>query len=72
MQVRATEVVRSDLYRTGVTLRFPRVERMRYDKLCHQALTTTELKQLVQVCVYVCVFERRRRRRRKNSNQNHT
>ncbi|KAK8384182.1 hypothetical protein O3P69_009133 [Scylla paramamosain] len=48
VQVRAAEVVKSDLYRTGVTLRFPRVERVRYDKPWHQALTTTELRQLVQ------------------------
>ncbi|KAG0724996.1 DNA ligase 4 [Chionoecetes opilio] len=48
VQVKAAEIVRSDVYHTGVTLRFPRVERVRYDKPWHQALTTTELATLVQ------------------------
>lgn len=48
VQVRAAEVVKSDLYRCGLTLRFPRVEHVRYDKPWHQALTITELKELAQ------------------------
>ncbi|XP_071535419.1 DNA ligase 4 [Panulirus ornatus] len=48
VQVRAAEIVKSDLYRTGVTLRFPRVEKVRYDKPWYDTLTTKELDQLVQ------------------------
>ncbi|XP_076038794.1 DNA ligase 4-like [Oratosquilla oratoria] len=48
VQVRAAEIVKSELYQTGVTLRFPRVEKVRYDKPWYDALTTTQLKSLVE------------------------
>lgn len=46
VQVRAAEVVKSLLYQTGVTLRFPRVEKVRYDKPWYDILTTKELNEL--------------------------
>ncbi|KAG7167779.1 DNA ligase 4-like [Homarus americanus] len=48
VQVRAAEIVKSDLYQAKVTLRFPRVEKVRYDKPWYDTLTTTELDQLVK------------------------
>ncbi|KAK3856177.1 hypothetical protein Pcinc_037476 [Petrolisthes cinctipes] len=48
VQVRAAEVVSSELYQTGCTLRFPRVEKVRYDKPWYDALTTTQLHTLMQ------------------------
>ncbi|XP_064095629.1 DNA ligase 4-like [Macrobrachium nipponense] len=48
VQVRAAEVVKSLLYQTGVTLRFPRVEKVRYDKPWYDILTTKELNELEQ------------------------
>ncbi|KAK7069753.1 DNA ligase (ATP) [Halocaridina rubra] len=46
VQVRAAEVVKSALYQTGVTLRFPRVEKIRSDKSWYDILTTVELTEL--------------------------
>ncbi|XP_068249304.1 DNA ligase 4 [Palaemon carinicauda] len=46
VQVRAAEVVKSLFYQTGVTLRFPRVEKVRYDKPWYDVLTTKELNEL--------------------------
>ncbi|XP_029942990.1 DNA ligase 4 [Salarias fasciatus] len=43
VQVKAAEIVSSDMYRTGCTLRFPRIERIRDDKLWHQATTLAQL-----------------------------
>lgn len=48
VQVRAAEVVKSEMYKTGVTLRFPRVEKVRYDKPWYDTLTTKELDSLVK------------------------
>lgn len=48
VQVRAAEIVKSALYQTGVTLRFPRVEKVRYDKPWYDILTTKELVELEQ------------------------
>ncbi|XP_028326722.1 DNA ligase 4 [Gouania willdenowi] len=46
VQVKAAEIVSSDVYRTGCTLRFPRIERIRDDKAWHQCMTLGELEQL--------------------------
>uniref|UniRef100_A0AAV2L6Q5 DNA ligase n=1 Tax=Knipowitschia caucasica TaxID=637954 RepID=A0AAV2L6Q5_KNICA len=43
VQVKAAEIVSSDVYRTGCTLRFPRIERIRNDKAWHQCMTLAEL-----------------------------
>ncbi|XP_042871458.1 DNA ligase 4-like [Penaeus japonicus] len=48
VQVRAAEIIKSDVYKTGVTLRFPRVEKVRYDKPWYDTLTTKELDSLVK------------------------
>jgi len=48
VQVRAAELVKSDMYRTGVTLRFPRVEKVRDDKSWYEVMTTSELDDLVK------------------------
>ncbi|TRY75941.1 hypothetical protein DNTS_033501 [Danionella cerebrum] len=45
LQVKAAEIVTSDMYKTNCTLRFPRIERIREDKEWHQCMTLTELDQ---------------------------
>lgn len=45
IQVKAAEIVSSDMYKTNCTLRFPRIEKMRDDKDWHQCMTLAELDQ---------------------------
>ncbi|XP_040043330.2 DNA ligase 4 [Gasterosteus aculeatus] len=45
IQVRAAEIVGSDMYKTNCTLRFPRIEKIRDDKEWHQCMTLAELDQ---------------------------
>ncbi|XP_049919490.1 DNA ligase 4 isoform X2 [Epinephelus moara] len=45
IQVRAAEIVSSDMYKTNCTLRFPRIEKIRDDKEWHQCMTLAELDQ---------------------------
>ncbi|XP_053273000.1 DNA ligase 4 [Pleuronectes platessa] len=45
IQVKAAEIVGSDMYRTSCTMRFPRIEKIREDKEWHQCLTLAELDQ---------------------------
>ncbi|KAB7499844.1 DNA ligase 4 [Armadillidium nasatum] len=46
LEVKGAEIVKSDLYKTGYTLRFPRVEKIRSDKSWFDILTTNELQEL--------------------------
>lgn len=46
VQVKATEITDSDKYGAGCTLRFPRIEKIRYDKAWSQCMTTAELQEL--------------------------
>uniref|UniRef100_A0A3P9LD70 DNA ligase n=1 Tax=Oryzias latipes TaxID=8090 RepID=A0A3P9LD70_ORYLA len=46
VQVKAAEIIPSDMYRTNCTLRFPRIEKIRDDKEWHQCMTLAELDQL--------------------------
>nr|XP_057907102.1 DNA ligase 4 [Doryrhamphus excisus] len=43
LQVKAAEIVRSDMYKTNCTLRFPRIEKIRDDKEWYQCMTLAEL-----------------------------
>ncbi|KAJ3584327.1 hypothetical protein NHX12_014823 [Muraenolepis orangiensis] len=45
VQVKAAEIVGSDMYKTNCTLRFPRIEKIREDKEWHQCMTLSELDQ---------------------------
>ncbi|XP_062302935.1 DNA ligase 4 [Osmerus eperlanus] len=45
IQVKAAEIVGSDMYKTNCTLRFPRIEKIREDKEWHQCMTLAELDQ---------------------------
>lgn len=45
IQVKAAEIVSSDMYKTNCTLRFPRIEKIREDKEWHQCMTLAELDQ---------------------------
>ncbi|XP_068165472.1 DNA ligase 4 [Antennarius striatus] len=45
VQVKAAEIVGSDMYKTNCTLRFPRIEKIRHDKEWHQCTTLAELDQ---------------------------
>ncbi|KAM9820546.1 DNA ligase 4 [Neosynchiropus ocellatus] len=45
LQVKAAEIVSSDMYKTNCTLRFPRIEKLREDKEWYQCMTLAELDQ---------------------------
>ncbi|KAG0420103.1 hypothetical protein HPB47_003677 [Ixodes persulcatus] len=49
LQVKASELTRSAQFRTGITLRFPRVSAVRYDKPWHDALSFADLTELDRV-----------------------
>ena len=46
LQVKAAEIVASDVYKVGCTLRFPRVEKVRHDKSFTDAMTVEEMETL--------------------------
>ncbi|XP_053139773.1 DNA ligase 4 isoform X2 [Hemicordylus capensis] len=46
VQIKAAEIVSSDMYKTDCTLRFPRIERIREDKEWHECMTLDLLEQL--------------------------
>ncbi|XP_077170434.1 DNA ligase 4 [Paroedura picta] len=46
VQVKAAEIVSSDMYKTECTLRFPRIEKIREDKEWHECATLDLLEQL--------------------------
>uniref|UniRef100_A0A8D0E747 DNA ligase n=1 Tax=Salvator merianae TaxID=96440 RepID=A0A8D0E747_SALMN len=46
VQIKAAEIVSSDMYRTDYTLRFPRIERIREDKEWHDCMTLDLIEQL--------------------------
>eukprot|EP00731_Ephydatia_muelleri_P033439 Em0029g45a len=46
VQIRAAEIVVSDRYKCGCTLRFPRLEKVRTDKEWYDCMTVDELEQL--------------------------
>ncbi len=48
-QIKAAEIIESDQYKTECTLRFPRVEKIRYDKPWFQCMTVEELEDQRQV-----------------------
>lgn len=45
IQVKAAEIVGSDMYKTDCTLRFPRIEKIREDKEWHECMTLAQLDQ---------------------------
>ncbi|KAH9499884.1 DNA ligase (ATP) [Bulinus truncatus] len=48
LQIKASEIIESDRFKTGCTLRFPRVEVIRDDKPWYQCMTKVELEDLRQ------------------------
>lgn len=48
LQIKAAEIIDSDQYKTGCTLRFPRVEKIRDDKPWHSCMTTADITELKQ------------------------
>eukprot|EP01022_Parablepharisma_sp_SALTPOND_P026654 TRINITY_DN64553_c0_g1_i1.p1 TRINITY_DN64553_c0_g1~~TRINITY_DN64553_c0_g1_i1.p1 ORF type:complete len:880 (-),score=84.68 TRINITY_DN64553_c0_g1_i1:2791-5430(-) len=48
LEVKAAEINKTNEYPTGYTLRFPRVQRIRYDKTWDQVLNTHELMKTIQ------------------------
>ncbi|XP_044287857.1 DNA ligase 4 [Varanus komodoensis] len=46
VQIKAAEIVSSDMYKTDCTLRFPRIEKIREDKEWHECMTLDLLEQL--------------------------
>lgn len=48
-KVKAAEIVSSGRFKTGYTLRFPRVEKIREDKPWFECMTTEDLDDLRQV-----------------------
>lgn len=49
-QVKATEIMPSHTFKSKITLRFPRIERVRYDKPWHDCLTVKEFESILRVC----------------------
>jgi DNA ligase-4 len=49
VQIRAAEIISSDKYKCGCTLRFPRLEKFRDDKEWYDCMTTDELEHLRQM-----------------------
>uniref|UniRef100_A0A8C5LLV9 DNA ligase n=1 Tax=Leptobrachium leishanense TaxID=445787 RepID=A0A8C5LLV9_9ANUR len=45
VQIKAAEIVASDMYKTGCTLRFPRIEKIRDDKAWFDCMTVDDLEQ---------------------------
>ncbi|XP_018418656.1 PREDICTED: DNA ligase 4 [Nanorana parkeri] len=45
LQVKAAEIVPSDMYKTNCTLRFPRIEKIREDKNWYECMTVDDLEQ---------------------------
>ncbi|KAL6061109.1 hypothetical protein STEG23_032481 [Scotinomys teguina] len=46
VQIKAAEIVPSDMYKTSSTLRFPRIEKIRDDKEWHECMTLGDLEEL--------------------------
>ncbi|XP_003477632.1 DNA ligase 4 [Cavia porcellus] len=46
VQIKAAEIVPSEMYKTCCTLRFPRIEKIRDDKEWHECMTLDQLEQL--------------------------
>lgn len=49
VQIKAAEIITSDKFKTGVTLRFPRLEAVRSDKMWYECLNLNELTRLKSV-----------------------
>ncbi|PFX16725.1 DNA ligase 4 [Stylophora pistillata] len=49
VQIKASEIITSDKFKTGVTLRFPRLEAVRTDKMWYECLDLNELTRLKSV-----------------------
>eukprot|EP00118_Oscarella_pearsei_P008725 m.46483 g.46483 ORF g.46483 m.46483 type:complete len:987 (+) comp33697_c0_seq3:313-3273(+) len=43
VQIKAAEIIKSEKFKTNCTLRFPRLERVRKDKMWHECMTLDEL-----------------------------
>jgi DNA ligase-4 len=48
VQVKAAEIVETDQFATGYTMRFPRVDKIRYDKPWYDSMTLEELNDIRQ------------------------
>jgi DNA ligase 4 len=46
LEIKASELCKTENYPTGLTLRFPRVVKIRYDKDWHDVMGTSELKEM--------------------------
>lgn len=46
VQIKAAEIIDSDKFKTGFTLRFPRVEKFRDDKQWHECMTTKDVLEM--------------------------
>jgi len=42
----------SHTFKNKITLRFPRIERVRYDKPWHDGLTVKEFESIIKVCQF--------------------
>ncbi|XP_075446837.1 DNA ligase 4 [Ascaphus truei] len=45
VQIKAAEIIASDMYKTGCTLRFPRIEKIRADKEWYECMSLNDLEQ---------------------------
>ena len=51
-KIKAAEIIDSDRFKTGFTLRFPRVEKFRDDKPWYECMTIPEVKEMKDVCMH--------------------
>lgn len=49
VQVKATEIMKSHTLKSKMTLRFPRVEKVRYDKPWYDGMTVGEFESIIKV-----------------------
>lgn len=50
------EMVPNNFLKVGYTLRFPRIQVVRYDKPWHDCLTADEFINLRHVCIQICLL----------------
>lgn len=48
-QIKATEIMTNYTYKDKITLRFPRIEKIRYDKPWYDCLTIKEFQSIIEV-----------------------
>ena len=56
LKIKAAEIIDSERFRCGFTLRFPRVEKFRDDKEWYDCMTLSEVTELKQVGFFMSFY----------------